>query len=550
MLLMVAAGIRSQSCLLPLAVHDSRTSPPELTRSASASFIAKGSGAGGGGGSSSGAASASFGDFDELTAKRQCYEASGNTGSGSDEATNQTQSFAGFLPATFPANTEQQGQQQGPDAANLGAWFHAQQQQQLQLQVQQNLQVQQQAQMQFRQQMHMAAQLSMQQAAAQFLQMPPPAPVAPATAAGVMCMGAAAAVGSPVPAAIVCPTPMQSPVASGVLTPQQLGGGSPVAAGRSNTLLANDIEQLKQLQQRLRLAVGSPSEAGAPRWPVQLSSPCTQQGTAQGEAMAASAAPCTMKQPAMMQQQQQEMQMCGQYSPGPTSNGGNCSPAAAAAACYVPQGPILRGCSSPLPAGCFNCNSGRNVWPNMAPGAAAAAAPVPLLHKSVSCDAAVVPDVGNMKPEPLSPTAAAAVPPAFTGTLQVTDCDDIDTLLAKPGDMFDLSMLGVGVEKPTRMGRETGDMDGMDMGDGSLGGDGPSSSCGGSLCESLADELAVAGLEVDAAPAYFMFGRGSPRLQEAEDAVSQGFNVVAIAAVAPAVLPAAPESQFAHMFDD
>jgi hypothetical protein len=150
------------------------------------------------------------------------------------------------------------------------------------------------------------------------------------------------------------------------------------------------------------------------------------------------------------------------------------------------------------------------------------------------------------------PAAAAAGPSAFklpqlnlqvsAGTLQPTPADEIDSLLTKAGrDLFELDDLAAaGIESINGIdGMEDMEEDalaaacGLDSADDALGGDACSSGNNSSLCESVADELAVAGLEAEDAAGYYMFGgAGSPKPGQQQEQLQQAMQQAAAAAAA------------------
>jgi hypothetical protein len=509
---------RVQSCQLPasFAGNGSMASQQEFARSASVSFGVNCGGSGvnfsgarvsvSGSGSGSGTGFA----FEELAAKRGCYEPSiNNSGSdGSNPA--EVTGFLGFYGSSGMGMVaaEQQQQQQGPQAAQLGAWFASQQrqQQQLQLQMQANLQLQQQVQMQIQHQV--AAHMSMQQAAGQVLQLQQPSLSSPY-----------AGIGSPVAAAApagfaVMPADLGSPFASAGAYNTSRTAAAAAAAAAMAAVAANaanaantgvPYQQLQQLQDlRLRQSASPVAAAGdaAADSTMQVQQQVVQPGTGFGSTQA-SHKPCDHVVPevdtqgAEPQQQQQQ---------------------AAAAA----------------PAGAFR---------------------VPQLSLQVPASS-------------MQPTPAA---------------DEIDSLLTKAGrDMFELDDLAAaagidgidGIEGMEEM--DAGAIAaacGLESGGDALRGDNCSSGNNSSLCESMADELAVAGLEAQDAAGYYMFGgAGSPRQAQEQQQLLQQQGAAA-AAVAKAggcqgaaasaacddsnqlagagfkVAQAPCESSFAHMFD-
>jgi hypothetical protein len=454
--------------------------------------------------SGSGSGSGTGFDFEELAAKRGCYEPSiNNSGSDGSNPADVT-GFMGFYGSSGMAMAPAEQQQQGPQAAQLGAWFASQQrqQQQLQLQMQATLQLQQQVQMQIQHQV--AAHMSMQQAAGQVMHMQQPSltspyagigsPVASAPAAPAGFSVMAADLGSPFAGAGTYNT---SRTAAAAAAAAAMAAVAANAANAANTGMP--YQQLQQLQDlRLRQSA-SPVAAAA------------------GDA----AADCTMQAQLAPQVQQQVMQ-----------------PNAGFASC---QGASQKPCDHVVPE--VDTQAAQLQQQQDAAAAPAGGFRVPQLNLNVPAS--------SMQPSPAA--------------------DEIDSLLTKAGrDMFeldDLAAAGIdGIDGIDGMGEMDADAIAAACGLDS-GGDACSSGNNSSLCESMADELAVAGLEAEDAAGYYMFGgAGSPREQQqqlqqqgaAAGTVAKATGAAASAACEDAsqlagagfkVAQAPCESSFAHMFD-
>lgn len=474
---------RVQSCQLPasLAGSSSMASQQELARSTSVSFGVKcgGSGVNFSGArvsvSGSGSGSGTGVDFEELAAKRQCYEPSINM-SGSDGSNPaELSGFPGFYSSNGACMAAAEQQQQGPQAAQLGAWFASQQrqQQQLQMQMQANLQLQQQVQMQIQHQV--AAHMSMQQAAGQVMQLQQPALSSPF----------AGGVGSPVVAAAGGAgglATMQSDLAAYSMTHSAAAAAAAAAMAAAAANAASPragavpCQQMQQLNLQLRQSP-SPAAVAAP-------------------AAAAAGAVTTSTPPAMQQQVQQQQQA------GNTATPKQCDH-------VVPE----------IEPQAHDANLQQQVPAAAAPAAAAASGfKVPQLTLQVPA-------------APLQPSSA----------------DEIDSLLTKAGrDLFelddDLAAAGIdsidGMDDMQQMEDDDALAAACGLGsrrDNALAREACSSGNNSSLCESMADELAVAGLEAEDAADYYMFGgAGSPKNaspQQLQQAAQQAAAAAAAAAV-------------------
>jgi hypothetical protein len=524
---------RVQSCQLPasFAENGSMASQQEFARSAGVNCGGSGVNYAGArvseisGISGSDSGSGTGFDFEELAAKRACYEPSiNNTGSdGSNPA--EVTGFLGFYGSSGMGMlaAEQQQQQQGPQAAQLGAWFASQQrqQQQLQLQMQANLQLQQQVQMQIQHQV--AAHMSMQQAAGQVMHMQQPSLSSPYAGMGSPVAAAAAAGFAAMPADLGSPFAGAGAYSSSRTAAAAAAAAAAMAAVAANAANASNAglpyQQLQQLQD------------------LQLRQPSSPAAAAPGNAVDNS----SMQQQAL-QVQQQVMQ--------PT-------------------------------AGFASCHTSPKACDHVVPEAAAQAAEPGQQQQA----AAAASTEGFRVPELSLQVPASSMEPASAA-------DVIDSLLTKAGrDLFELDDLAAAAGMDSIDGMDDmEDMEedaiaaacGLDGGGDALGADACSSGNNSSFCESMADELAVAGFDAEDAAGYYMFGGvGSPKQSQeqqqqggaaaaadvsaggchglvyaagvqsavgaAATAACDGSNQLAEAGFKVAQAPC--ESSFAHMFD-
>lgn len=571
-------GRRAQSCMLPCSSLGTGsgtatgTSYQEFSRSVSMDLAAR--------------VSATGGELEGQPAKRPCYDLSNNSGSDASNAAH----ILEFNAIGAVVRAEQQ-QRQGPDAAQLGVWFASQQRQQqlLQLQMQANMQMQQQVQMQMHQQM--AAHMSMQQGAGQFLHLQAPAlsaPYAAAAAAGAAAAGAAAAV-------------MQAPA----------GGRPPHATSPANnrSSTASPVAVPSSIVPRVASAAGNPALGSA--WAAWQLAPAAAAAAAAGSGGDANAGATTAATAATMvaaafecarprgfcklQQQQQVTVGDGDCSLG----GGGTLPAMQ----QQQQGPVVQlnavaGCGGQPGSASPKCTACDHVVPELDAKLAGTsldgtAWTASQQHQQQQVqqqqvqrsafqgysgvDCVLVPRVPSssqagvyvkLEQPGVSCKGPGSCLDGFAGSCGDTAAgvpgDVIDNLLSKAGEeLFGLDNLegGAAAMEQSLAGAAAafdGDLDGDD----GMGADHSSSGGGSSLCESVADELAVAGLDVDDAPSYYIFGStGSPRqLQHCSSQPGQlGFGTCDGVVVSGdsdfagdtgfKVAEEPCENSFAHMFD-